>query len=141
VQESGEYHQQSMCCTMKALYTPCLSCSKGAPSCAFPLTLSQHNAVHLHSIRKLPAMLQFVNIRVERCWNAVWAPHSGGRVPDSLLSPSCRYVSDGKEALPQDAGSVPLRGKFLRTRMERAGKAPAPPHSDGRLPVNVTQGH
>ncbi len=86
-------------------------------------------------------MLQFVNIRVERCWNAVGAPHSGGRVLDSLLGPSCKYVRDGKEALPQDAGSVPPKGKFLRTRMERAGKAPASPHSDGRLPVNITQGH
>ena len=57
-----------------------------------------------------------------------------------LSEPSSRVPSTGNESLlPQQGGSVPVRGTSMRTRTNRFGNAPGCAHVWGTVPANTTQ--
>ena len=92
-----------------------------------------------------PVMLQLTRRKTLRLCQCVALPHSGGNVPENgvalgLSEPSCKVLNAGNEPLlPQEGGSVPVRGTSLMTRTDRFGKAPGCAHVWGTVPANTTQ--
>ncbi len=61
-----------------------------------------------HVKAALPVMLEIAMVRSDKLLKAMGVPHSCCNGPDKLVLISWRWVRDGKEPLPQDAGSVPV---------------------------------
>jgi hypothetical protein len=53
-------------------------------------------------------MLEIEMVKTDKLLKPMGVPHSGGNGPDKLVLIRWSSVKDGKEPLPQDAGSVPV---------------------------------
>lgn len=78
-------------------------------------------------------MLQIAICSQLRCLKAVGLPHSDGSVPERLVLPSVRFVSDGNKAQP--GCKWPWRGKPQKSKADKAGKEPASAQLSGSVPV------
>ena len=54
-------------------------------------------------------------------------PQLCGSVPETFKLISSRSNRDGQAALPHKGGKLPVMGMFSSHRLDRTGKAPAPP--------------
>ena len=101
-------------------------------SCLLIVSLDLHMSPCLPS--RQPVMYSFCS-----CCQTVGLPHPGGRVPDRQLwsvrlEPSSRNPRAGQEPLlPQNAGSVPVRGISSSSSVTREGNAL--PQLAGKVPV------